>query len=98
MSLASNLRPFDASVDAIRNPVKMGGSRGDAVDGVLVRCDQDPANFWEVNTGEIRSATVILRRQDMSYPGGLSTGEDCGGFAPGTTSTTWWEYRDIYVK
>ena len=97
-ALVGNVIMFSAGTDAIRGEVRMGGAAGDAFDGTTVRCDTTPANFWNYGTKDLRSATVILRRRDASIPGGLATGADCSTTAPGNTSPTWWEYRDIYVK
>lgn len=96
--LDANLEAFDTAKDVLRDAVKMGGANGDAFDGISVRCDADPANFWANASSSTRSATVILRRKDGTLPAGVSTGADCGSFAPGTTSPTYWEYRSVYVK
>jgi hypothetical protein len=96
--LPPNLVPFDPSMDIVRDAVRMGGLNGDAFDGVPKRCDSDNANFWAQGPASLRSAVVLLRRKDAAIPSGLSTGADCGDYAPGSTSPLWWEYRDIYVK
>ncbi len=96
--LGVNLTAFTAGTDIIRDAVRMGGSAGDAFDGMLTRCDSDPANFWFYGTTELRSATVVLRRPAPNEPSGIATGADCSKVAPGSSSPTWWEYRDIYVK
>lgn len=88
---------FDSSVDVVRNAVKMGGTAGDAYDGSTRRCDDNPMNFW-LNDGVMHSATFILRRDAIDGPAGLSTVADCGDFGAGTTSNTYWEYSDIYVR
>lgn len=95
--LPANLLPFDKFLDTIRNEVRMGGTAGDAFDGLTYRCDETNENFWLL-AGPERSAEVILRRNDPSLPAGLTTGAECGTFGPGTTSTTWWEYSEIYVR
>jgi hypothetical protein len=98
LPLDPNLIPLQ-STDVIRDAVRMGGSLGDAFDGITNRCDGTPENFWtEANGPALRSATVILRRRDPGAPSGVETGADCCSFGPGDTSPTWWEYRDIYVK
>jgi hypothetical protein len=97
-TLEANLSPFTAGTDIIRGAVRMGGSAGDAFDGTLTRCDSATANFWYFGSTELRSATVVLRRLDPAMPSGMVTGADCSSVAPGSTSPTWWEYRDIYVK
>lgn len=98
----TNLVSFDPAIDTIYDQVKMGGladgGHGDTFDGVLHRCDQDSANFWQQNMLSARSAVVILRR-DLPGPAGPATAAYClRGEAPGTAATTWWEYRDIYVR
>lgn len=95
--LPANLVPFDAFLDTIRNAVRMGGSAGDAFGGLTRRCDDLEDNFW-LRAGPERSAEVIQRRKDAGLPAGLTTGADCGAFGAGTTSSTWWEYGDIYVR
>jgi hypothetical protein len=98
-SLDPNLVPFDKTKDVVRDAVRMGGSLGNEYAGATTRCDNEMQNFWYTSNGPApRSVTVILRRRDPGTPAGLSTGADCGGFGPGETSDTWWEYRDIYVK
>jgi hypothetical protein len=97
-ALDPNIAPFDLTKDVIRDPLRMGGSLGNAFDGKTTRCDDEVQNFWRATETSPRSATVILRRRDLAAPSGPSTGADCGGFGPGVTSDTWWEYRDIYVK
>lgn len=96
--LPSNLVPFDKNSDVIRDAVGMGGTSGDAFDGKPLRCDMAPTNFWENGGETLRSARVIVRRNDLTTPAGLSTGADCGDFAPGAASPLWWEYREIYVR
>ena len=96
--LPPNLLPFDPAVDVIRDAVRMGGSNGDAFDGRPNRCDQEATNFWSAGGGTLRSASVVLRRNDPTLPSGIETGADCGDTALGTNSPLWWEYRDIYVK
>jgi hypothetical protein len=98
-ALDPNLVPFENTKDVVRDAVRMGGSKGNAFDGDPVRCDNTPENFWASSNGNApRSATVILRRRDLSAPSGLSGGADCSEVGTGATSTTWWEYHDIYVK
>ena len=96
--LDRNVSAFSAGTDTIRGAVRMGGSAGDAFDGTPVRCDGAATNFWTFGVNDLRSATVILRRRDASIPAGFAAGADCAAVAPGNTSPTWWEYRDIYVK
>jgi hypothetical protein len=97
--LDANMQPFAASIDTVRDAVRMGGKNGDAFDGVALRCDELPGNFWDQSVASTtREATVTLRRRDPGALAGLSTGADCGTFGDGTTSPTYWEYRDIYVK
>ncbi len=97
-TLDGNVSAFSAGTDTIRGAVRMGGAAGDAFDGTSDRCDDATTNFWAFGANYLRSATVILRRREASMPGGLATGADCATVAPGNTSPTWWEYRDIYVK
>jgi hypothetical protein len=97
--LDPNLFAFDTTHDVMRDAVRMGGSLSNAFDGDTNRCDNQMQNFWHTSNGEApRSATVILRRHVLGAPGGLATGAGCGGYGPGETSDTWWEYRDVYVK
>ena len=97
--LDPNLVPFDKTLDTIRDQVRMGGSLGNAFDGVPAECHEDAHNFWAmVNGTASRSATVILRRRAPTAPAGLETGADCGLFGDGTSSGLDWEYREIYVK
>lgn len=88
---------FDQSVDVVRDAVKMGGAAGDAYDGSTRRCDDNVNNFW-VSSGIVRSATFILRRDGSDAPAGLSTVADCGDFGTGTSSSTYWEYSNIFVR
>lgn len=97
--IVPNLIPFDLATDVIRDQVRMGGAAGDAFDGVSYRCDNDATNFWHANRGPAqRSATAILNRNNQPGPAGLATTTSCTDFAPGTSSPTWWEYRDISVR
>lgn len=96
--LDSNLNVFDGTIDTVTSPVKMGGAKGDFFDGKPLRCDASPDNFWAQNTTDLRSATVSLRKKDVNAKAGVSTGADCATPGPGTTSPTWWEYSEIYVR
>lgn len=96
--LDSNVHEFDGAIDKVTDPVKMGGTKGDFFDGTALRCDNFPENFWAQNTNDLRSATVSLRKRDITAKAGVSTGADCATPGPGTTSPTWWEYSEIYVK
>lgn len=98
----ANLLPFESSVDTATETVRMGGSAGDAFNGVPSRCgDGEPGtNFWDpVNGTALRSALVTLRRSSSSAPAGLATIAGCLPPATaGTSSPTYWEYREIYVR
>jgi hypothetical protein len=97
-SFPPNLVPFTIGTDSIRDEVRMGGI---AVDGRTDQCNANIDNFWAQNSSTLRSATVVLRRNVAGDPAGLSTGADCSNssmIGPGTTSSLWWEYSDIYIK
>jgi hypothetical protein len=96
--LLHNLQMFDERQDLIRDPVKMGGSTGDAFAGVVSRCDNSTENFWKALGVATGSATVILRRDSSSSPGGLATVASCTAAGPGTASPTWWRYDDVFVR
>jgi hypothetical protein len=97
--IKTNLIPFESGVDAIREQQNMGGVLGHAFDGQSLRCDNDAENFWHSDRGpDERSAVVILRRDIVSGPAGLATTASCTDFGSGTTSPTWWEYREISVR
>jgi hypothetical protein len=104
LSHEQNLFPFDPGADTIYDEVKMGGVLADggpvdAFDGTVDRCDGTGQNFWDQNTLAERSGVVILRRSILTAPAGLSTNAYCLNNAqPGTASTTFWSYRDIYVR
>jgi len=56
-------------------------------------------SFWHDDNGAAeRSAVVILRRGLVAGPAGFATATSCTDNGPGTTSPTWWEYREIYVR
>lgn len=96
--IVSNIVPFQAGVDTIRDEVKMGGA-GNAFDGLSFRCDNETTNFWHPDRGlEERSALLILRRSLDPGPAGLATTTSCTTSGPGTESPTWWEYSDISVR
>jgi hypothetical protein len=90
----SNITPFVLGTDTIRNQVKMGGSNGNAFDGINNRCDNETINFWHSNqgVGTTRSAQVILRRNSMESLAGLGTGAGC------TAAGYGWKYQNIYLK
>jgi hypothetical protein len=89
---------FDPAADTIRDQVRMGGDAGATFDGKTYRCDNEANNFWQGDLGlETRSAVVILRR-NMLGPAGLATTTSCTDNGLSTSSPTWWEYRDIYVR
>ena len=100
--IESNVAAFDATLDDIRDQVRMGGENGDPYYdppgnplGPNSRCDENPANFWVgVNGYEARSAVVTLRRIDETLPGGLATGVTCVNVAAGTH----WELSEIYLR
>ena len=89
--------PFDTTVDVARDALRMGGTSGDEFRGKTSGCNQNNDNFWNVNDTLERHVTLILRR-DQGKKAGLATTCDCEDVAPGTMSTTYWEYRDIYVR
>jgi hypothetical protein len=95
----ANLIPFEPTVDVARDMLRMGGSAGDAFDGVTDRCDVDPKNFWAqpVSVGR-RSLVAVLRRASPDVPAGLGTFASCTTVAAATASPTYWEYREIYVR
>lgn len=94
-----NIIPFEKSIDVAREMVKMGGSLGDAFDGDPNRCDDEPTNFWAGTSDDgRRSMVAIVRRNSPDIPAGLYTAASCTETAPGATSPTFWEYRDIYVR
>jgi hypothetical protein len=96
--LPHGIIPFEPGKDVARDAVRMGGDAGDGFAGATRRCDLQPDNFWNHTTGTAeRSVTVILRRQSGA-PAGLATLASCLDEGPGTTSPTWWEYRDVYVQ
>lgn len=96
----SNVAEFTQGQDTSRAATRMGGASGDAFDGRAERCDNDVNNFWHRDRGVApRSVVAILRRKAGSTePAGLATTVSCTEFAPSTTSPTYWEYRDIYVR
>lgn len=97
--LTSTLIPYDAAVDVLRNPKRMGGSLGDPFDGMTSRCDNDTTNFWHSNNGLApRTVTAILRRVSAAAPSGLTLGVNCTAGGPGTTSPTWWKYANIFLR
>jgi hypothetical protein len=100
--LSPGLVPFVRGTDVSRNEVRMGGANGDAYDGTNTRCDEQPSNFWSKRSGTNaqRSATVILRRAEWhGARAGLATTAECADdVQPGTATSTWWGYSDIYVK
>ena len=96
----ANLIPFAPGVDVVRDTYRMGGSSGDAFDGVPYRCDNTTTNFWHQNNGGAeRRASVVLRR-DTCEPGeaGFSVGVSCTNYGGGTTSPTYWTHKNIYVR
>ncbi len=96
---AVNLLPFDKAVDVVRLQAGMGGSKGDAFDGLTHRADNLPENFWHgLNGTGPRTAEVILRRKSSLEPAGLATGTSCTPSGPGVASPTYWGYSNIYVR
>ncbi|MDD2916709.1 MAG: fibrinogen-like YCDxxxxGGGW domain-containing protein [Candidatus Gracilibacteria bacterium] len=89
-----NVITFSSVVDIIRNEQKMRSATRDTFYGITAQCDNvTDTNFWHTNngTGE-RSATVILRKENLNLPAGLHT--DVGCVAPGSG----WKYENIFVK
>lgn len=97
-----NLVTFDPKVDTIRDEVRMGGGgaadAGSTFDGLPFRCDNAPENFWNAARGPFERSAVVILRRDVPGPAGLAVGTSCSSVSAGTTSPTWWEYRDIYVR
>ncbi len=99
LGLPTNLIPFELGVDVIRNQSRMGGSAGNAFDGINARCDNQGRNFWHsLHGGGTRRATVILRKLDPSMPAALATGMSCTTSGGGTSSPTSWDYSNIFVR
>lgn len=97
--LPHNLLAFDKAFDVTRDSVLMGGGTTNEFAGATRRCDNDPDNFWaHANGTGTRATTVLLRRAAAGTPAGLATVASCLDTDAGTSSPTWWEYRDIYVR
>jgi hypothetical protein len=95
----ANVFAFEKTIDVARDMLRMGGSGGDVFDGAAVRCDNDPNNFWHKASGFARRGLVAtVRRKSTTLPAGLGTFASCTEFAAGTTSPTYWEYRDVFVR
>lgn len=97
-----NLQAFDPAVDVMYDEVKMGGFDDagpvDTFSGMLDRCNGDRTNFWDQNVANQRSLIVIQRRE-IPGPAGLAVRATClSGAGPGTTATTSWQFRNIYVR
>jgi hypothetical protein len=102
LGTAKNTLPFNLAVDLIHDEIKMGGVAPDGgpiddFDGVVHHCDDNPDNFWQFNTGSQRGAVLALRR-DLPGSAGLSTRMTCFTGPTGVNASSWWEYRDIYVR
>jgi hypothetical protein len=94
-----NMLAFDKTIDVSRDAVRMGGSAGDAFDGITEKCDVTSTNFWGQPTSVgRRSILATLRRSSPDAPAGLATFTSCTTVAAGTGSPTYWEYREIYVR
>jgi hypothetical protein len=91
-TLDPNVSAFNKAYDTIRDEVHMGGTAGDAFDGMTNRCDQTTVNFWEY-AGPDRSAVVTLRRKPNANPAGLSGRAECL-----TEGPTGWSFSEIYVR
>jgi len=79
--------------------VRMGGTTGDAFPGVAHHCDQAAANFWTQSTGNgRRSLLAIVHRNSPDSRSAIGTMTSCTSVAPGTTSPTYWEYREIFIR
>ncbi len=102
LDVEKNTISFDPAVDTISDQFRMGGlfpdsGPNDLFDGVLSRCDTATGNFWYENAASERSAAVILRR-DLPGPAGLAGNVNCFIGPVGSSATTRWGYRDIYVR
>jgi hypothetical protein len=99
-TIQANIVPYNPVLDTIRNQHRMGGNQGNNFDGISSRCDNERENFWhDVNGTAQRRAQVILRRDiSNSNPAGLSTGVSCTRSGSGTSSPTYWIYRDIFIR
>lgn len=98
-AFATNLIPFEKTVDVARDMLKMGGSNGDAFDGRTDVCENATTNFWDADPSVgRRSIVAILRRSSPDLVAGPGTFASCTTVASGVSSPTYWEYRQIYVR
>ena len=94
-----NVHTFAVGVDSSRDAMRMSGSNGDAYIGETARCDNETFNFWNSANGAAeRSVYATLRRKSKEKLAGMGTFASCVETAPGKTSPTVWEYREIYVR
>jgi hypothetical protein len=103
LGTAQNVLTYQPGIDVIHDQVKMGGVTADGgpiddFNDIVDICTAAPNNLWDTNTSFVRSAVVGLHHDILDEPAGLSTNVNCFIGTPGLTSTTWWEYRDIYVR